>query len=100
MFLIIMLKRLAQQTPVPIESPTEKKIKISRFEPYPLQNPTSICVGFIANHEYFDTLVQRKEGENDEYYITTAITQLKSQLDAAFTRSKTQIGREIIFFSN
>lgn len=97
MFLIIMLKRLAQQTPAPIESSTEKKIKISRFEPYPASEPTAVCVGFIANHEYFDTLVTRKEGENDEYYINTAITQLKPQLDAAFTRSKTQIGREILF---
>lgn len=60
----------------------------TRFQRYPIETPTAICVGFTVNDRYYDTLVQLKEGENDDYYINKAAERLKPVLDMALKMPK------------
>jgi hypothetical protein len=68
---------------------------ITKYDLYPIENPTSYCIGFTLNGQFIDTIVEIENGNDDEeYYINKAYEKVKDILQTFITK-KNIIGRKI-----
>jgi hypothetical protein len=68
---------------------------LSKFDLYPLENPTSYCIGFTLNDQYVDTIIDMELGiEDEDYYINKAYDKLKIVLKNMACKQNL-IGRKI-----
>jgi hypothetical protein len=68
---------------------------LSKFDLYPLDNPTSYCIGFTLNEQFVDTIIDFEEGIDDEdYYINKAYDKLKMVLKN-YASKQNILGRKI-----